>query len=254
MPAGRSIRSHMLSLCFFCALAAKWGPCEYSYGFLLHENRINSTQLPHPKAKGRPSKKAMAHASASGATLLPGTAQSEASTGSACPRPAHLVSQVCSAVQKLQSLLRAAQLGQLFPIMREQGAALQMLQTMHLADFKAFFGLSLVQAYNLHQLAVSRLECPALLKARLAPAPCGLSTLEAGEAAVDNTHVRRLNSDPVFVVASPLCDFWLHDVARLVEGLLVSHPVRDPILCPCLICHEGSGQPGRVSPRLALRF
>ena len=145
----------MLSFCFFCALAAKWGPCEYSYGFLLHENRINSTQLPHPKTKGRPSKKAMAHASASGATLLPGTAQSEASAGSACPRPAHLVSQVCSAVQKLQSLLRAAQLGQLFLIMREQGAVLQMLQTMHLADFKTFFGLSLVQAYNLHQLAVS---------------------------------------------------------------------------------------------------
>ena len=55
----------------------------------------------------------------------------------------------------MQALLRAAGLGHLFPLMREQGASVQRLQRMQLGDFNVFFGLSLQQADNLRELAIS---------------------------------------------------------------------------------------------------
>ena len=48
---------HALHLCFNCAIAAKWGPCEHMYASMLHHNLINQCSLPRPKAKGRPAKK-----------------------------------------------------------------------------------------------------------------------------------------------------------------------------------------------------
>ena len=57
LPDDSGRNKHMRSLCFLCRIAAKWGPCEHQYAGLLQEGLVDQSQLPKPRAKGRPSKK-----------------------------------------------------------------------------------------------------------------------------------------------------------------------------------------------------
>lgn len=141
----------MLYVCFGCAVAARWGPCEHMYSFMLERGDINRCQIPQPKPKGRPRStkpQAPAPARPNRAALSAGPATQ--------PRPASLptVPEAPSQTQQQQELcrvLREAGCGRYAPTMIAQGATLPMLATLELRDYIAIFGMQLNEAWPLMQ-------------------------------------------------------------------------------------------------------
>ena len=146
---------HALHLCFNCAIAAKWGPCEHMYASMLHHNLINECSLPRPKAKGRPAKKARSSAPLPNVFQLtpgPGLEHPASSSASSLPKPTQAMTTLSSDQIALQTLLRKAGCGHLFPAMLAQQATIAALRACTMSDFVAIFGCNVGVAHKIMTL------------------------------------------------------------------------------------------------------
>eukprot|EP00435_Cladocopium_sp_Y103_P034170 s309_g8.t1 len=142
--------THGRALCFLCEHAGKWGPCEHAYAALLQLGVISvepTAGQKAPRARGRPAKRS------EGAGLCPGNQlprdveRANVPAGVAVPAGGS-----DHAASPLTDILRAAGLAGQLHTFQEQGATLEMLGDLSLADYGAFFSLSLAQAHRLKRL------------------------------------------------------------------------------------------------------
>ena len=141
---------HGRALCFGCAEAAKSGPCEHVYAALLHLGEISVEPTVVTRRPGRPPK-----APGGGRGGLSPGRRLVADVPPVCPTHVGAGSLEVEATFPLLDLLKAAGLQAHAHVFHEQGATMTILRDMTLADYRAFFGLTLSQAYRLHNMVVA---------------------------------------------------------------------------------------------------
>ena len=146
LPQPEERNKHMLYLCFNCAVAARWGPCEHAYSFMLERGDINSCQVPQPKPKGRPRTPACKPASCP-RSLVPAQATPVHEAAKAPP----LVAPLTDDQKHLKAVLQQAGCGRYFPAMLAQKASLAILSRCALSDYCNIFKMQLPEAFQLMQ-------------------------------------------------------------------------------------------------------
>jgi hypothetical protein len=121
--------AHGRALCLLCEHAGKWGPCEHACAALLHLGVMSVERTAGqraPRIRGCPAKRS------EGNQLPQDVERANVPAGVAVPAPGS-----DHAASPLTDILRAAGLAGQLRTFQEQGATLEMLRDLSLADYGA---------------------------------------------------------------------------------------------------------------------